>query len=89
MPRMVEALGPSASVTSIEAMQLVSLPPTRMSRDALLLKRAFDVVGSLVLLVVTAPALCGDRRSGSSSTRQGLCCSGRPGSGSTSGRSRL
>jgi lipopolysaccharide/colanic/teichoic acid biosynthesis glycosyltransferase len=55
VPRMFEALGPSASVTSIEAMQLVSLPPTRMDRDALLLKRAFDVVGSLVLLVLTSP----------------------------------
>ena len=55
VPRMFEALGPSASVTSIEAMQLVSLPPTRMSRDALLLKRAFDVVGSIVLLVLTSP----------------------------------
>ena len=62
VPRMVEALGPSASVTSIEAMQLVSLPPTRMDRDALLLKRAFDVVGSLVLLVITAPVVRGDRR---------------------------
>lgn len=55
VPRLFEALGPSASVTSIEAMQLVSLPPTRMSRDALLLKRAFDVVASIVLLVVTSP----------------------------------
>ncbi len=57
VPRMVEALGPSASVTSIEGMHLVSLPPTRISRDALLLKRAFDVVGSLVLLVITSPLL--------------------------------
>lgn len=55
VPRLFEALGPSASVTSIEAMQLVSLPPTRMSRDALLLKHAFDIVGSVVLLVLTAP----------------------------------
>jgi exopolysaccharide biosynthesis polyprenyl glycosylphosphotransferase len=55
VPRLVEALGPSANVTSIEAMQLVSLPPTRISRDALLLKRTFDIVGSIALLVVTAP----------------------------------
>ena len=57
VPRLFEALGPSASVTSIEAMQLVSLPPTRMSRDALLLKRAFDVVGSAALLVLLSPFL--------------------------------
>jgi exopolysaccharide biosynthesis polyprenyl glycosylphosphotransferase len=55
VPRLVEALGPSANVTSIEAMQLVSLPPPRLSRDALLLKRMFDIVGSLALLVLTAP----------------------------------
>ena len=57
MPRLFEALGPSANVTSIEAMQLVSLPPSRMSRDALLLKRAFDVVGSAALLVLLSPFL--------------------------------
>jgi exopolysaccharide biosynthesis polyprenyl glycosylphosphotransferase len=55
VPRLVEALGPSANVTSIEAMQLVSLPPTRLSRDALLLKRIFDILGSVALLVLTAP----------------------------------
>ncbi|HET6600402.1 MAG TPA: sugar transferase, partial [Gaiella sp.] len=55
VPRLFQALGPSANVTSIEAMQLLSLPPTRMSRDALLLKRAFDVVASSVLLVLTSP----------------------------------
>ena len=57
VPRLFEALGPSASVTPIEGMQLVSLPPTRMSRDALLLKRAFDVVASVALLVVLSPLL--------------------------------
>jgi exopolysaccharide biosynthesis polyprenyl glycosylphosphotransferase len=55
VPRLFEAMGPSAGVTSIEAMQLVSLPPPRKSRGALLLKRAFDVVGSIALLVLTAP----------------------------------
>ncbi len=55
IPRLFEALGPSANVTSIEAMQLVSLPPPRMSRDALVLKRAFDVVAAALLLLLTAP----------------------------------
>jgi len=57
VPRLFEALGPSANVTSIEAMQLVSLPPRRMSREALLLKRAVDVVGSSALLVLLSPFL--------------------------------
>jgi len=55
VPRLFEAMGPSAGVTSIEAMQLVSLPPPRKRRGALLLKRAFDVVGSIALLLLTAP----------------------------------
>ncbi len=55
IPRLFEALGPSANITSIEAMQLVSLPPGRMSRDALLVKRMLDIVASAALLVLTAP----------------------------------
>jgi exopolysaccharide biosynthesis polyprenyl glycosylphosphotransferase len=55
IPRLFEAMGPNAGVTSIEAMQLVSLPPPRRSRGALLLKRVLDLVGSIFLLVLTAP----------------------------------
>ncbi len=55
IPRLFEALGPSARMNSLEGVQLVSLPPTRMSRDALFLKRAFDFIGASLLLIVTAP----------------------------------
>jgi exopolysaccharide biosynthesis polyprenyl glycosylphosphotransferase len=57
VPRLFQALGPSANVTSIEGMQLVNVPPTRISRDAMLLKRALDVAGSVALLVVLSPFL--------------------------------
>ena len=52
IPRLFEALGPSARMNSLEGVQLVSLPPTRMSRDALFLKHAFDFLGASLLLLV-------------------------------------
>ena len=55
IPRLFEALGPNASMYSLEGVQLVSLPPTRMSRDALFAKRMLDVVGASLLLFLTAP----------------------------------
>lgn len=55
IPRLFEALGPNASMNSFEGVQLVSVPPTSMSRDALVLKRVFDFVGASLLLALTAP----------------------------------
>ncbi len=57
VPRLFQALGPSANVTAIEGMQLVNVPPRRISRDAMLFKRTLDVVGSALLLVVLSPFL--------------------------------
>jgi exopolysaccharide biosynthesis polyprenyl glycosylphosphotransferase len=55
VPRLFEAFGPSVSINSIEGVQLVGLPPTRISRSAFQLKRAFDVVSSSALLLITWP----------------------------------
>jgi exopolysaccharide biosynthesis polyprenyl glycosylphosphotransferase len=55
VPRLFEAFGPSVSINSIEGVQLVGLPPTRMSRSALYLKRTFDLVAASALLLVTWP----------------------------------
>jgi exopolysaccharide biosynthesis polyprenyl glycosylphosphotransferase len=55
VPRLFEAFGPSVSITSIEGVQLVSLPPRLMTRGAVLLKRAFDLASASVLLLVTWP----------------------------------
>jgi len=57
VPRLFEITGPRASVHSIEGLSLICLPPARRSRIALACKRALDVVGSLILLVILAP-LC-------------------------------
>jgi exopolysaccharide biosynthesis polyprenyl glycosylphosphotransferase len=55
VPRLFELVGPSAGMHTIEGMPLICLRPTRLSRTSLLCKRALDIVGSLLLLVVTAP----------------------------------
>jgi exopolysaccharide biosynthesis polyprenyl glycosylphosphotransferase len=55
VPRLFEALGPNVGITSIEGVQLVSLPPTRMSRAALAIKRAFDVAVSSAVLLLSWP----------------------------------
>jgi exopolysaccharide biosynthesis polyprenyl glycosylphosphotransferase len=59
IPRLFEALGPNARMTSLEGIQVVGMPPTSMSRDALVLKRVFDLVGASLLLLLTAPLLVG------------------------------
>ncbi|CAN5669762.1 sugar transferase [soil metagenome] len=55
VPRLCEALGPNVSFNALEGLQLVSLPPTAPSRAMLIAKRAFDLVGASLLLVVTLP----------------------------------
>jgi exopolysaccharide biosynthesis polyprenyl glycosylphosphotransferase len=51
VPRFFEALGPNTKLTPLEGVQLVSLPPVRLSRAALIVKRVFDtVVAGLMLL---------------------------------------
>jgi lipopolysaccharide/colanic/teichoic acid biosynthesis glycosyltransferase len=55
VPRLHELVGPHASLHSVEALQLLGLPPTRITRSARLMKRAMDVVGALLALTLAAP----------------------------------
>jgi exopolysaccharide biosynthesis polyprenyl glycosylphosphotransferase len=55
VPRLFEIVGPNAEVHALEAMPMVGLPPTRLGRSSMLLKRVIDIVGAAVLLVFTAP----------------------------------
>ena len=57
VPRFFEALGPNTSLTSLEGVQLVSMPPTHLSRGALLLKRVFDVIVASIMLLLLWPLL--------------------------------
>lgn len=55
VPRLFEIVGPNVDVHSLEGIPLVGLPPVRLSRSSRSLKRALDVIGATIALVVTAP----------------------------------
>jgi exopolysaccharide biosynthesis polyprenyl glycosylphosphotransferase len=55
VPRLFEVVGPNAEVHALEAMPMLGLPPARLGRSSMLLKRATDVVGAALLLTATAP----------------------------------
>jgi exopolysaccharide biosynthesis polyprenyl glycosylphosphotransferase len=55
VPRLFDLVGPRAGVHAIEGLPLVTLPPVRLSRASLKLKRAIDIVGAGILLTLSAP----------------------------------
>jgi exopolysaccharide biosynthesis polyprenyl glycosylphosphotransferase len=57
VPRLFEVLPSEVGVHTIEGVPLVSLPPGKLPRSALLLKRGFDIVFALTALVVLSPVL--------------------------------
>ncbi len=57
VPRLFDMLGPSMGVHTVEGLPLLSLPPLRLSRTALAVKRAVDIAVSTLALVACAPLL--------------------------------
>jgi exopolysaccharide biosynthesis polyprenyl glycosylphosphotransferase len=55
VPRMFELIGPGAGLPDIEGIPLVTISPRRRSAAALRVKRALDVVGASMGLILTAP----------------------------------
>ena len=55
VPRLFDAIGPRGDVTQIEGLPLVSLLRADQSGPARAAKRALDLVGAALLLVLTAP----------------------------------
>jgi exopolysaccharide biosynthesis polyprenyl glycosylphosphotransferase len=55
VPRLFDIVGPNAVVHTLEGMPLLGLPPGRIRPSSLLLKRAMDIVGASIALVVSAP----------------------------------
>jgi exopolysaccharide biosynthesis polyprenyl glycosylphosphotransferase len=53
--RLFDVLGPGVDIHKIEGIPLLGLPPTRLSRSSLLIKRAVDVVVAALLVVLAAP----------------------------------
>jgi exopolysaccharide biosynthesis polyprenyl glycosylphosphotransferase len=57
VPRLFEVLGPHAHMHAAEGLPLLGLPPARLSRSSLLLKRAMDVLLAAAGLVLLSPIL--------------------------------
>jgi exopolysaccharide biosynthesis polyprenyl glycosylphosphotransferase len=57
VPRLFDTMGPNSAVHSVEGLPLLSVSPVRIGRSSLFLKRAIDVCGASLLLVLTAPLL--------------------------------
>lgn len=57
VPRLFEVVGPKAEPHTVGGVPLIGLPPLRLSRSSLVLKRAFDLVVSTTVLVVLAPLI--------------------------------
>jgi exopolysaccharide biosynthesis polyprenyl glycosylphosphotransferase len=55
VPRLFEAVGPSAAISVFEGMPVVALPPRRISRGRLFVKRAVDIAVAGVALVALLP----------------------------------
>ena len=55
VPRLYEILTPGAPIFTVEGLPLVGLRPFRLSRRAQTKKRAVDIIGSTLALVVLAP----------------------------------
>jgi exopolysaccharide biosynthesis polyprenyl glycosylphosphotransferase len=55
VPRLYEAVGTNSTVHMLGGMPLVGLPPISLSPSSRFIKRAFDLVGAAVGLVVLAP----------------------------------
>src|SRR3954469_20915983 len=57
LPRVLEVLGSSATYDFVDGLTILGVPRFGLSRSAVILKRTFDAVGSLVLLTLLAPLL--------------------------------
>jgi len=57
VPRLYEAVGPNATIHTIEGLPLLGLPPVGPNRSSLAVKRGIDVLGAAVGVVALLPAL--------------------------------
>jgi exopolysaccharide biosynthesis polyprenyl glycosylphosphotransferase len=57
VPRLFELVGPGVGIHTVEGLPLIGLPPLRLSRSSLLLKRILDLTVATAGLVLLAPLL--------------------------------
>jgi exopolysaccharide biosynthesis polyprenyl glycosylphosphotransferase len=55
VPRLFEMVGTGVGIHTVEGLPLIGLPPLRLSRSSLLLKRTLDILGSVVALLALIP----------------------------------
>jgi exopolysaccharide biosynthesis polyprenyl glycosylphosphotransferase len=55
VPRLFDVIGPNFGVHTLEGLPLVGLPPAVPRQSSRLLKRAVDIVGALIGLIIAAP----------------------------------
>jgi exopolysaccharide biosynthesis polyprenyl glycosylphosphotransferase len=55
VPRLFDIVGSNAQMHELEGLPIVGLPPIKISRSSMLLKRTMDVVGASLLIFVTSP----------------------------------
>lgn len=55
VPRLFETVGPRVGIHTLEGIPLVGLPPLRLSRSSLFLKRSLDCVVALAALLLLCP----------------------------------
>ena len=57
LPQLSDAMGPSVEVDDVEGVTVLGISPPVLPRSSRMLKRAMDVAGAAVLLVLAAPVL--------------------------------
>jgi exopolysaccharide biosynthesis polyprenyl glycosylphosphotransferase len=57
VPRLYEIVGPHVRINSVEGVPLVSLPTAKLLPGSRAIKRAVDIVGAVVGIVLTAPLM--------------------------------
>jgi len=55
VPRLFDVIGPKVGVHTVEGLPLVGLAPAKLSRSSRAIKRAVDLVGASLALVLAAP----------------------------------
>ena len=53
--RLFDVVGPGVGMHSVEGVPMLGLPPTRLSRSSLAIKRAIDVVAASLCLILLSP----------------------------------
>lgn len=57
VPRLFEILGPNAGIHSVEGLPLIGLPQASITRSSRMVKRAIDIAGASLGLLITSPLL--------------------------------